>query len=397
MNEKERLRQIAERLAAINTEIDAAESEDALKALNSEADELINERNTITERIQSRQQIRNKVASGAIGTIVGIDNQIDEKKPEERAKAFMTSKRTSIATTQLRAALVSSGKLATPTAVSGINDSVGAKHSSIIDLVKIVDCGGMGSNKVAYIDTDADAAAEQTEGSAATAKETTFGYVEITPKTLATYAQISEQAKNQTPLQYEAKVQEQALISLRKAAVKLVISKLKASTLNKTINASVSSAKKGIFDENTLTDLILEYGGDESIVGDAVLFLNKKDLRAIGKIRGTQDKKKVYEIVPDGSNPNIGIIKDGGLAIKYCICSELAACTDTAQGSAAIPTMFYGNPQCLELDLFTDYKVKVSEEFAFTSLMDTILGSVSLGADVVAKNGFVALTIPASA
>ena len=58
--------------------------------------------------------------------------------------------------------------------------------------------------------------------------------------------------------------------------------------------------------------------------------------------------------------------------------------------------MFYGNPQCLELDLFTDYKVKVSEEFAFTSLMDTILGSVSLGADVVAKNGFVALTIPAS-
>ena len=109
MNEKERLRQIAERLAAINTEIDAAESEDALKELNSEADELINERNAITERIQSRQQIRNKVASGAIGTIVGIDNQIDEKKPEERAKAFMASKRTSIATAQLRSALVSSG------------------------------------------------------------------------------------------------------------------------------------------------------------------------------------------------------------------------------------------------------------------------------------------------
>ena len=291
---------------------------------------------------------------------------------------------------------MSSGKLATPTAVSGINDTVGAKHSSIIDLVKIVDCGGMGSNKVAYIDTDADAAAEHTEGSAATAKEATFGYVEITPKTLATYAQISEQAKNQTPLQYEAKVQEQALISLRKAAVKLVISKLKASALNKAVDASVSSAKKGILDENTLTDFLLEYGGDESVVGEAVLFLNKKDLRAIGKIRGTQDKKKVYEIVPDGSNPNVGIIKDGGLSVKYCICSELAACVDTAQGSAAIPTMFYGNPQCLELDLFTDYQVKVSEEFAFTSLMDTILGSVSLGADVVAKNGFVSLTIPAS-
>lgn len=392
-----RLKEIEERLAEIKGIVDSDENVENIDALNTEADQLLAERNKILENIQNYQQLRQKIVDGSIGTSVDIGGNTDAENFEERAKKFASTKRTSIATTQLRAALVSSGKLATPTAVSGINDTIGAKHSSIIDLVKIVDCGGMGSNKVAYIDTDADAAAEQTEGSAATAKETTFGYVEITPKTLATYAQISEQAKNQTPLQYEAKVQEQALISLRKAAVKLVISKLKASALNKAVNASVSSAKKGILDENTLTDFLLEYGGDESIVGEAVLFLNKKDLRAIGKIRGTQDKKKVYEIVPDGSNPNVGIIKDGGLSVKYCICSELAACVDTAQGSTAIPTMFYGNPQCLELDLFTDYQVKVSEEFAFTSLMDTILGSVSLGADVVAKNGFVALTIPATA
>lgn len=392
-----RLKEIEERLAEIKGIVDSDENVENIDALNTEADQLLAERNKILENIQNYQQLRQKIADGSIGTSVNIGGNTDAENFEERAKKFASTKRTSIATTQLRAALVSSGKLATPTAVSGINDTVGAKHSSIIDLVKIVDCGGMGSNKVAYIDTDADAAAEHTEGSAATAKEATFGYVEITPKTLATYAQISEQAKNQTPLQYEAKVQEQALISLRKAAVKLVISKLKASALNKAVDASVSSAKKGILDENTLTDFLLEYGGDESVVGEAVLFLNKKDLRAIGKIRGTQDKKKVYEIVPDGSNPNVGIIKDGGLAIKYCICSELAACVDTAQGSAAIPTMFYGNPQCLELDLFTNYQVKVSEEFAFTSLMDTILGSVSLGADVVAKNGFVSLTIPASA
>lgn len=392
-----RLKEIEKRLAEIKGIVDSDENVENIDALNTEADQLLAERNKILENIQNYQQLRQKIADGSIGTSVNIGGNTDAENFEERAKKFALTKRTSIATTQLRAALVSSGKLATPTAVSGINDTVGAKHSSIIDLVKIVDCGGMGSNKVAYIDTDADAAAEQTEGSAATAKETTFGYVEITPKTLATYAQISEQAKNQTPLQYEAKVQEQALISLRKAAVKLVISKLKASALNKAVDASVSSAKKGILDENTLTDFLLEYGGDESVVGEAVLFLNKKDLRAIGKIRGTQDKKKVYEIVPDGSNPNVGIIKDGGLSVKYCICSELAACVDTAQGSAAIPTMFYGNPQCLELDLFTDYQVKVSEEFAFTSLMDTILGSVSLGADVVAKNGFVSLTIPASA
>lgn len=392
----ERLKAIEARLAEIRGMVDNGENVENIDALTTETDQLLAERAAILEDIQNRQQLRQKIANGAIGTTVSVESHADVESAEERAKAFMTTKTASIAATQLRSTLVSSGKLATPTAVSGINDTVGAKHSSIIDLVKIVDCEGMGSNKVAYIDTDAAASAEHTEGSAATAKEAVFGYVEITPKNYATYAQISEEAKNQTPLRYESKVREQALISLRKAATKLVADKLKASELNKTVTVSVTTDKKGVFDENTLTDLILEYGGDDSVVGEAVLFLNKKDLRAIGKIRGKQDKKKVYEIVPDGSNPNVGIIKDGGLSVKYCICSEFAACTDTAQGSAAIPTMFYGNPQCLELDLFSDYKVKVSEEFAFTSNMDTIRGTVSLGADVVAKNGFVALTIPAT-
>ena len=207
-----RLKEIEERLAEIKGIVDSDENVENIDALNTEADQLLAERNKILENIQNYQQLRQKIADGSIGTSVDIGGNTDAEKFEERAKKFASTKRTSIDTTQLRAALVSSGKLATPTAVSGINDTVGAKHSSIIDLVKIVDCGGMGSNKVAYIDTDADAAAEHTEGSAATAKEATFGYVEITPKTLATYAQISEQAKNQTPLQYETKVQEQALI-----------------------------------------------------------------------------------------------------------------------------------------------------------------------------------------
>lgn len=75
----------------------------------------------------------------------------------------------------------------------------------------------------------------------------------------------------------------------------------------------------------------------------------------------------------------------------------MTACAGTDQGSAATVTMLYGDPQCLELDLFSDYEIKVSEDFAFTSLMDTIRGDVELGADVVAKNGFVALTIPKTA
>lgn len=394
MDKNVRLNEIAERLKEINEVIDTTESKEELDAYNKEIDELIGERNKIMEDIQSRQAMRNKVAIGAIGKVDPV-TPTAENEAEERAKKFVASGRTSVMTDQLRSVLVSSGKLATPTAVNGINDIVGAKHSSILDFVKIVNCEGMGKNRVAYIDEDAAEADAQTEGSEATTKEPKFGYVDITPESIAVTSQISKQVKKQSPLQYEMKVQEQALISLRKAAVSRIVSKLKASELNRTLNAELVSGK-GKLTETTLTDLILDYGGDESIVGEAMLFINKTDLKEIGKIRGSENKKPVFEVIPDGSNPNIGIIKDGGLSVRYCICSALTACTGTAQSDSAIPTMFYGNPQCLELDLFSNYEINVSSDFAFTKLMDTILGDVELGADVVVKNGFVALTIPAT-
>ena len=125
-----------------------------------------------------------------------------------------------------------------------------------------------------------------------------------------------------------------------------------------------------------------------------MLFLNKTDLIAFGDIRGTNEKKAVFEIIPD-ENPNTGIIKDGGMSVKYCICSALTACEGTLYSSTGKQrTMFYGYPKNFKLDLFSDYEVRVSEDFAFTSLMDTIVGDVEVGGDVVVKKGFVSLTIP---
>lgn len=75
----------------------------------------------------------------------------------------------------------------------------------------------------------------------------------------------------------------------------------------------------------------------------------------------------------------------------------LTACAGTAQTGAVQKTMFYGVPTCFELDLFSDYEISVSSDFAFDKRMDTIMGDVDLGGDVVVKGGFVALSIPASA
>lgn len=380
------LKEIETRLAQIKTELDTEGAD--IEALSAEADNLIEERG----KFEARAKLLNKIAAGA-GTVVEPIAPV-ENEEEKRANKFVETRRASVSVKQVRSTLISSGKLATPTGVSGINELVGSRVSSIIDMVKIVDCSGMGANKVAYLDADMAAAATQVEGSAVTATDPTFGYVEIKPTSIRTMAQISEQVKAQTPLLYREKVVEQAMLALRKKAAELVTTALKGSTLVQSEAATLDTGKKGVIDDKTLRKLALAYGGDESVVGEAVLFLNKTDLIAFGDVRGTNEKKAVYEITPDAANPNTGTIKDGGLVVKYCINSNLTALAGTAQSTgAAQPTMFYGNPQCLELDLFKDYTIRTSDDFAIDKGLETIIGASELGAGVVVKNGFVTLTI----
>ena len=75
----------------------------------------------------------------------------------------------------------------------------------------------------------------------------------------------------------------------------------------------------------------------------------------------------------------------------------MTACSGTAQpvkSTGAKKTMFYGDPRSIELDLFSNYEIAVSTDYAITKLMETIVGDVELGADVVVNHAFTALTIP---
>lgn len=386
------IEELRARRAQIREELNKPDAD--LDALEAEAAE-ISERMASYEKEQHRTRIAQAVADGA-GERLEISAKPEEGATQERARKLMENKRVALPVKEVRSVLVSGGKLATPTEVSGINDIVGAGVSSIVDMVKVVNCEGMGKNRVAYVKANTDAAADQTEGSAATTKEPTFDYVDIAPESVAVLSQISKQAKKQSPLNYAGKVQEQALLALRKKAASIITEAMKASELVTTVDATVAGAK-GVIDEKTLRRLTLAYGGDESVVGSAVLFLNKTDLIAFGDVRGTNEKKAVYEITPDGANPNTGVIKDGGLSVRYCINSSLSACAGASQPASSgsdLLTMCYGNPMCFELDLFSDYEIMVSEDFAFDKLMDTIRGDVELGGDVVVQDGFVFLKIP---
>ena len=166
------------------------------------------------------------------------------------------------------------------------------------------------------------------------------------------------------------------------------------SPLSMTKSLSVTSPT---IDEKTLRKIVFEYGTDEEVAGDAVLYLNKKDLIAFGDVRGTNEKGAVYEIEPDGANPNTGVIKDGGLTVKYCINSALTALSASTRGSAAIKTMVYGNPACYKLGLFGDYEINVSEDEKFSAGLLSIRGEVMVGGNVTHKDGFVVVTLAATA
>lgn len=300
----------------------------------------------------------------------------DKAEAEKRANEFVKSERMTITNAEARAMLVSSGKVATPTQVSGINE-INNEVSSIVDMVEIEDCEGMGSDKVAYEFT-APTAGVTSEGEAYAEGDTVVDYVEIKPTTITTISDISEQTRKQSPVKYEEKVRKNALLALRKKVSAIIIEKVLASDLN------VAKSLTAI-DEKTLRTLALGYGGDENVIGQAVLFLNKADLVKFGDVRGS-DKKPVYEITPDASNPNIGVIQDGGLSVKYCLNSNLT------EGK-----LLYGQPLKAKLDLFGNYEVKVSEDFKFNKGLLTIRGNADVGCDVVYKEGFIVGTVGAGA
>ncbi len=325
---------------------------------------------------------------------------------EKRAKEFAASGRMKIANAEARSVLLSSGKIATPTQVGGINEP-GTAVSSIVDMVTVEDMTGIGAYKEAYVDSW-QSAGHATEGTASTPSDPTFKTVAINPFLLDTVTYVSREIRKQTPLQYEEKVKQGALIALRKKVGEWIVNGNGTNSIYGIANAvntdsapasmtKTLSVENSEINEKTLRNIVFAYGTDEEIAGDAVLYLNKQDLIAFGDVRGTNEKGAVYEIEPDGSNPNTGVIKDGGLTVKYCINSALTALSASTRGTKAIKTMVYGNPACYKLGLFGDYEVNVSEDYKFAEGLLAIRGEVMVGGNVTHKDGFVVVTLAATA
>lgn len=345
------------------------------------------EDNPANEGQPQRKQFLNFEKRGA--------NNMNLEEREKMAKEFVERKSFKKNLTETRAVLVSSGNIATPTEVDP-NIRPNMEHvPSIVDMVDVVDCEGMGSYKVPY-EVSISTAAVTAEGAAYNSSDPVYDYVTLTPSTVTVMSQISKQVKKQTPINYQTKVEDSAFKALKKKAANLITSAVIASDLTKTLDITVTSGA-GVIDDKTLRNIALNYGSDDAVYGDAVLMLTQADLVAFGDVRSDTTLQAVYEITPDTANPNTGTIKDGGLVVKYILNSNLTAINEKAQGDTAVVGMLYGQPKAITLALFSGYEVLVSEDYAFNTGMLTIRGDVEMAAGLTVKDGFIAVTLPATA
>ena len=321
--------------------------------------------------------------------------------PLEVAKALFVPKHTEKSVT------LATGTLAQPTgAGTDIRDALGYGVGAIIDQVYVQDLTGMAAYLEPYVISEPDAVGAKVSTAAGTARtasaDPTFGVARIAPYELTTTGYVDRNIARLTPANYYAKVFSMAMKSMRRDTVKMIFNgdgqatndMFGIKTAKNVAGSSIfSTLEVSAIGPDLLTELMFAYGGDEELGGNCVLYLNKKDLLALGKIRGTQDKKRVFEIRPEGNNPNRGVIVDGGTMIPYAINSFLTALDGAG---TEVQTMVYGDPMNYELGLFGDYTIRVDESVKAVERMYTILGDAFVGGNLVVDKGFVVATTAAA-
>lgn len=381
----------AERTQALN----AAEA--ALEAGNtSEYDAQMERVSNMNAEMERYQRIANEQQRRADTAVPSRAEYPD--MASERGSILMRGEGISFSAQELRRMLnsttLATGTLAEPTgAGADVRDIPGNQVSSIIDQVFVQDLSGLGEINEPYVVSEMAAKADDIATLAGTARTETdpaFGVAQIKPYEVNVTSYVDRNISKLTPARYFEKVRNMALTAMRRKVSTLIAAgdsetshvmygiingKNKAGTAIYATEALGTAIGVG-----TLDQLYFAYGTDDAVGANARLFLTKANLKALGALRGTNEKRRLFDIIPDG--PNTGVIKDGGLTIPYTICSGVGAAN-----------LVYGDPMNYELGLFGDFTVRVDESYKAGERLYTVLGDAMVGGNIIAHNGFVVGTI----
>lgn len=358
---------VEERLASLDEEVKGMQSVEDIERATEEKKELL-ERQAELKALEKRKAdalaLQNENAIGKVIEERGKENM--ENMVEKRAKEFAES-----GAMETRA-LLSTGQIAKPTRADGVS-GLADVASDIVDDVHAVPLTGAGAWTVGYKKTDA-VADDVTDGEAIGGTASAYDYVIINPSEWGVTDEISNQVKKMTPVDYLSAVEESALIALRAKASSKIVAAVKASALVET--------RTGIaIDADYLKNIVLGFRAIKT-KGAVCLYLAQADLLTLGKVRGAQEKKALYEIAFDAGSTTSGIIKEGGMAVRFRVLDQLA-----------VGEQLFGQPGAIDMPMWDNYEIKTDEggEY-FRNNQIGIRGLQTAGADLVAYHGMQYIT-----
>lgn len=338
----ERLREIEQRKLALQTEATSDETtKERLDEIAQEAAKLNGEAAELRGKLETLQALDPVPVPELRGGLPGAPGLPAPGNTEKRAAELRESGHMSMPLfAEQRSLLVSSGKLATPTSVSPVIGELPSVVCSIVDDVDVMDATGTGSWEFPYKTTDAKAA-DVTEGEKVGGTGAAYDKAKIEPGEWGVLDEVSNQVAKMTNVAYATSVQNSAYLALRREARDRIVAAVLASPLAETRN----DVK---LDATYVRDVVLGYDSDESVAGNAKLYINKADLATLGKVRGTGEKKPVFEIT--FTDQNNGQLKDGGTVIQFSLCSKLPT-----------GTQIYGNTKTVKLLLWGNYEIATDQ------------------------------------
>jgi HK97 family phage major capsid protein len=205
--------------------------------------------------------------------------------------------------------------------------------------------------------------------------------VKIVKTKITAYSEITKELEKTPAANYADAVEANVTVSLKKKLAREIVvgdgaeghftgimsSAVKANT--------VTDFDLGVINENTLDELILNYGGDEDIESKMALLLNKLTLLEFSRVRGA-DKRKVYTI-----NYENGTI-DG---IKFFTSSHVKDFANAGVGDAV---MAYGDFNQYRVAVFSNIETARSEHYKFRQGITAFRGDVFMGGNVKAYKAF---------
>jgi HK97 family phage major capsid protein len=385
------IKELIEKRAALLAEVQKPETDaKRLEEIRAEIEKL-NFAIETAKKIESDEQREEELRAARKPTVTPANGVVyDQANAEQRAvktreeleKRATLLKKGNKVTIELRA-VASSSTAMTDLASDTINPAFAQVGTldALVNAVHLEDAG-CESYKKPFLKTIGEGGITA-EGENYTDAEPTFDYADINKYKITAYAEVNEEVEKLPPARYIAEVENAVLGAYRKKIIQQIVNGSGTNELVGIVNAPAkviaADQRKTLatIDENTLDNIIFDYGGDEDVEGDATLILNKLTLKEFAKVKGT-DKKRAYEIVLRGNSGTIN-------GIPFVCTSKLAPFATVTAGA---PYMIYGKLKGYELAYFTDVEIAKSTDFKFKQGVIAFKVSGFVGGSPAMYNGF---------